>query len=179
MRAVDAMIAEIEQESEATRRLLERLPDDKLAWKPHDKSMTLGQLALHVATATGDVADMLELEELDGGSFEFGNNPQPESKDQILEAMDERLANARAKLGALDDASAMAMWTLKVGNEVAFSIPRIALARSLMLNHWYHHRGQLTVYLRMLDVPLPVTYGATADENPFQDMLAAQASATA
>lgn len=176
MRAVDAFIAEIEQESEATQRLLERVPEDKLGWKPHDKSMTLGQLALHVASATGDVADMLGLEELDGASVEFGNNPQPESKEQILSALDERLANARAKLDALDDASAMKMWTLKVGDEVAFSIPRIALARTLMLNHWYHHRGQLTVYLRLLDVPLPVTYGATADENPFLDMLAAQTS---
>ncbi len=177
MRAVDAFIAEIEQEAEATQRLLERVPEDQLTWKPHEKSMTLGQLALHVASATGDVADMLELDELDGGSVEFGNNPQPESKQQILSALDERLANARAKLDALDDASAMKMWTLKVGNEVAFSIPRIALARTLMLNHWYHHRGQLTVYLRLLDVPLPVTYGATADENPFLDMMEAQASA--
>jgi hypothetical protein len=70
----------------------------------------------------------------------------------------------------------MKMWTLKVGNEVAFSIPRIALARTLMLNHWYHHRGQLTVYLRMLDVPLPVIYGATADENPFLEMMEAQSA---
>lgn len=176
MRAVDPMIAELEIETEATRKLLERVPEDKLTWKPHDKSMTLGQLAMHVARTPGDIAEFLELDELDAATVDFDDRPQPESKDEILQTLAERISNARSKLDALDDTAAMDMWTLKIGDQEVWSMPKIALARSLMLNHWYHHRGQLTVYLRMHDVPLPVIYGATADENPFLEMIEAQTS---
>lgn len=177
MRAVDPLIAEMAEETESTRRVLERVPEDKLEWKPHPKSMTLGQLALHVAGVPGAIAELIEAPEIDVATIDFGDNPQPESKQEILAVLEERVAFASDKLGAMSDEAAMETWTCKVGDQVAFAVPRIGVVRSLMLNHWYHHRGQLTVYLRLLDVPLPVVYGATADENPFLEMIEAQAGA--
>jgi len=173
MNATDPLIAELESESEATRRLLDRVPADKLGWKPHTKSMTLGQLAFHVATLPAAMSSFLELDELDAAGVDF-QPEQPESKDAILAGFDQSLATARETLDALGKKDPMAPWTLRVGDQEVFTIPKVGLARSLMLNHLYHHRGQLTVYLRVLDVPLPVTYGATADENPVAEMMKAQ-----
>ncbi len=166
LRTVDPMLAELEQEAQATKRMLERVPADKLTWKPHPKSMTMGQLALHVATVCGNVGDFLEL---DGFDLEEANfEPEvPASKSAILERFHAAQANAKAKLEALDNDRATSEWTLTKGGQELWSMPKIALARSLMMNHLYHHRGQLSVYLRLLDVPVPVTYGRTADENPF------------
>jgi len=173
MNPTDALIAELESESEATRRLLDRVPADKLGWKPHTRSMTLGQLAFHVATLPAAIGSFLALDELDAAGVDF-QAEQPESKDAILAGFDESLGAAKEALGALGQSDPMAPWTLRVGDQEVFTIPKVGLARSLMLNHLYHHRGQLTVYLRVLDVPLPVTYGATADENPFAEMMKAQ-----
>jgi uncharacterized damage-inducible protein DinB len=172
MRAIDPMIQELANEATTTQRLLERVPADKLAWKPHEKSMTLGQLAFHVATVAGGLSDFLEVSELDGLTIDFAT-PVPETKEEILQAFTENMEKARERMQALDDARAMETWTLKFGDQVAMALPKIGLVRALMLNHWYHHRGQLTVYLRMLDVPLPATYGDSADENPFADMMKA------
>lgn len=166
MRTVDPMIAELEYEAEATQRMLDRVPADKLAWKPHQKSMTLGQLALHVATVCGSVGNFLEIDGFDVNDADF-DPAQPASKDEIMRRFEEEQANARAKLEALDNDRAMSDWTLTKGGEQVWSIPKIVLARNLMFNHVYHHRGQLSVFLRLLDVPVPVTYGKTADENPF------------
>jgi uncharacterized damage-inducible protein DinB len=174
VRAIDPMIQELANEATTTQRLLERVPADKLAWKPHEKSMTLGQLAYHVATAAGDLSGFLEMSELDGSTVDFATR-EPETKEEILQAFTEGMEMARQRMEALDDARAMETWTLKFGNQVAMALPKIGLVRVLMLNHWYHHRGQLTVYLRMLDVPLPATYGVSADENPFADMMKAAA----
>ena len=128
--------------------------------------MTLGQLALHVATIPGDLSRLAQLDEFDASSANF-EPPAPESKAAIAAAMKKSLDEAAEYLGAVSADQADASWRLTLrGNEV-FAMPRAALLRSLMLNHWYHHRGQLTVYLRLLDVPLPVIYGRTADENPF------------
>ena len=166
VRAIDPMIAELDHEAEATERMLDRVPSDKLTWKPHDKSMTLGQLALHVATVCGSIGNFLEMDSFDVNDADF-NPAQPASKDEIIQSFAEQQANAKAKLEALDDESAMSEWKLTKGGEQLWSLPKIALARNLMFNHLYHHRGQLSVYLRLLDVAVPVTYGRTADENPF------------
>jgi uncharacterized damage-inducible protein DinB len=163
---MEALLNELRQEAETTKRLLERVPEDRLGWRPHPKSMTLGQLALHVATIPGDLSRLAQLDEFDASSANF-EPPAPESKAAIAAAMKKSLDEAAEYLGAVSADQADASWRLTLrGNEV-FAMPRAALLRSLMLNHWYHHRGQLTVYLRLLDVPLPVIYGRTADENPF------------
>jgi uncharacterized damage-inducible protein DinB len=163
---MEALLNELRQEAEATRRLLERVPEERLGWKPHPKSMTLGQLALHVATIPGDVSRLAQLEELDASNANF-EPAAPESKAAINTALKKSLDDATEYLGSLGADRAGATWRLTLRGTEVFAMPRAALLRSLMLNHWYHHRGQLTVYLRLLDVPLPVVYGRTADENPF------------
>lgn len=165
MSMVEPLIAELEQESEATRRLLERVPEEKLDWRPHEKSMSLGQLALHIASTPGAIAGLMEMDEVPPP--DFGTNPLPGSKAEVLAAFEESLVQAREAMVALDDDRAMATWRVVDGGEELMALPRIGLLRAIMLNHWYHHRGQLTVYLRMLDVPLPAVYGASADENAF------------
>ena len=163
---IHSMAQELAQEAATTRRLLERVPEDRLGWAPHPKSMTLGQLALHVATIPGDLSGMAQLPEFDAVNANF-DPPAPERKQQLLEVLDTSVAKAAAYFAQLTPESAGEFWKLTLrGNEV-FSIPRIGLLRSILLNHWYHHRGQLSVYLRLLDVPVPVIYGRSADENPF------------
>ncbi len=163
---VSPMLAELEQEATATERMLERVPGDKLAWRPHERSMTLGQLALHVATVAGSIANFLEMEGFDVRDADF-NPRQPDSKEEILEGFSEAQNNARAKLGALSDEGAISNWRLTNGDRELWALPKVALARTLMFNHLYHHRGQLAVYLRLLDVPVPATYGRSADESQF------------
>lgn len=163
---MEALLNELRQEAETTKRLLERVPEDRLEWRPHPKSMTLGQLALHVATIPGDLSRLAQLEEFDASNANF-EPPAPESKMAIATALKKSLDDAAEYLGALSASQAGATWRLTLRGSEVFAMPRGALLRSLMLNHWYHHRGQLTVYLRLLDVPLPVVYGRTADENPF------------
>lgn len=165
-RAVDPLLAELEQESTATRRMLERVPADKLDWAPHSKSMTLGQLAGHVAGLSGGISDFLELDGLDAETVDF-TPAQPGSHAEIMQRFEEGQAHARERLQALTDERAGESWRLTKGEAEIFSIPKIALARTLMFNHLYHHRGQLSVYLRLLDVPVPATYGPSADERPF------------
>ncbi len=165
LRAVDPLIAELEQEAQTTRRVLERVPADKLTWRPHPKSMTLGQLAHHVASIF-EVSSFVEMDALDLNDVTF-ENPQPASKTALLQTFEAGLATARQRLGALDDRRAGAAWKLHRGGVEVFTISKLAVVRSFLLNHWYHHRGQLSVYLRLLDVPVPVVYGRTADENPF------------
>jgi len=165
-RIVDSLLAELDQETATTRRVLERVPNDKLAWKPHAKSMSLGQLALHVATIPGAVAKRLSNESLDYGSVSFVQ-PAAGSAAELLPALEESARAAKAFLRGLDDHRAMATWRLTREGKELFAAPRIAAVRSIMLNHWYHHRGQLSVYLRLLHVPVPSIYGPSADENPF------------
>jgi uncharacterized damage-inducible protein DinB len=158
------LLLELEQEAQATRRVLERVPDDRLDWTPHEKSMTMGQLALHIANLPGAIA------EVSRDSFDVKTEiprPAATSTRQILAALDESLERARALLGAMEDADLSAPWRMMNGDQVVFAITRGELLRSVMLNHWYHHRGQLTVYLRINDVPLPAVYGDSADEKVF------------
>jgi uncharacterized damage-inducible protein DinB len=165
MRTVDALIMELEREAETTRRLLNRLPDDKLAWKPHEKSMTLGQLAIHVATIPGAVASVLSADTY-GASIPPASVPAG-SRAQIVEAFEKSLADAKAALAAFDDAALARVWGVKRGDQPLMAMPRGAAIRFVLLNHAIHHRGQLSVYLRLLGTPLPPMYGPSADENPW------------
>ncbi len=165
MSIAESFLGEIDHEAATTRRVLERVPGDKLAWKPHEKSMSLGQLALHVATVPGTVAGILTPDEIElPPSFE---QAPAESVDELLPALENSVATAKEFLGGLDDGAAMATWSVKRDGQDVMALPRVAAIRSIMLNHWYHHRGQLSVYLRLLDVPVPSIYGPSADENPF------------
>ncbi len=161
-----ALAAELEKEGASTRRMLERVPADRLDWQPHAKSMTLGQLALHLAGLPGAFARMGRLDELDASTVDFTPG-SPKSADEILSTLDASLAEAKAFFTGLDDEAAAAPWRLTLGEQEISTMPRHELVRSLMFNHSYHHRGQLSVYLRLLDVPVPATYGNSADENPF------------
>lgn len=164
MRAVDPIIMELDQEATITKRVLERVPNDRLAWKPHPKSMTLGQLALHVATTPGLVAQLITQDQVELPSFD---QPSARSAAELVPALMESVARAKQVLSSLDDQTAMSTWRLTKGGKDLLAIPKIGVVRSIMLNHWYHHRGQLSVYLRLLDVPVPSIYGPSADENPF------------
>jgi uncharacterized damage-inducible protein DinB len=163
--AAKALIAELEQEAAATRRILERVPADKLAWRPHARSMTIGQLAQHVAGIPGYVSKLAQSEGFDVATRAGREPAHPESAEGLLTQLDESLAGARAFLSGLDEESASAPWRLSHGEREVFTLPRLGVVRTMMLNHWYHHRGQLTVYLRLLDVPVPAVYGRSADEN--------------
>jgi uncharacterized damage-inducible protein DinB len=163
MRMIDPILMELEQEAKATRRVLERVPAAKLAWRPHPRSMSLGQLALHTAGTPGGIA---RLAQTDGVEVPEFSQTEATSGAEIIKALDESLATARELLSGMDDAKLMAPWTATRGGKAFMTVPRIGLLRAIMLNHWYHHRGQLCVYLRLLDVPLPSVYGPSADEAP-------------
>jgi uncharacterized damage-inducible protein DinB len=160
------LLNEFREEVAITRRILERVPVDKLTWKPHAKSMTLGQLAWHVATIPGGIARIAQQDSFDvlSGSFV---PPQPASLQKILAAYEQAVPDAVKFLSELTDDRAQTSWRLMKGDRELFHQPRINVVRTIMLNHWYHHRGQLSVYLRLLDVALPVIYGRSADEDPF------------
>jgi uncharacterized damage-inducible protein DinB len=165
MSIVDGLLAELEQEAETTRRVLERIPQAHLSWKPHPKSMSLGQLALHVATVPGRVAEIAAVDT----KPEVSSFVQPEaaSASELVPALRDSVATAKRLLGGFDDAKMKATWRLQSGGRELLAMPRVAFVRAIMLNHWYHHRGQLLVYLRLLDQSVPSVYGPTADENPF------------
>jgi uncharacterized damage-inducible protein DinB len=161
-----ALLPEFDLEMANTRKALERVPEDKLGWKPHEKSMTLGRLATHIAELVGWVPTTLETESLD---FAPPGAPpyQPKiagSRAELLEMFDKSVATAAAGIGAASDAQFMAPWTLLAGGKTIFSMPRIAVLRGMVINHMIHHRGQLTVYLRLNDVAVPGIYGPSADE---------------
>jgi uncharacterized damage-inducible protein DinB len=165
MRIVDSILMELDQEAKTTRRVLERVPTDKLGWSPHPKSMTLGQLALHIAQIPGNIAGFAAKPVMDmPGGF---TQAAAKSTAEVLSVLDQSLAKAKEVLNGLDDQTITSMWALKAGDKTIMSMPRLGVVRTIMLNHWYHHRGQLSVYLRELDVPLPSIYGPSADENPF------------
>ena len=164
MTIAGGLLQELEQEAQTTRRVLERVPEEHLGWKPHPKSMSLGQLALHVATVPGGVAEISVQSPSEVPQF---TQPSATSAAELVPALNESVAKAKQLLGGMDDAAMAATWRLMKGDREVMAIPRAALLRSIMLNHWYHHRGQLSVYLRELGVPVPSIYGPSADENPF------------
>jgi len=160
------LLQELEQEAPTTRRLLERVPESRLAWRPHEKGRTLGDLAMHVATVPGSVAEFVS-QPSPVQAPEFADPPAPQTTLALLRVLDDSVAKANRILTGMDDATATATWRLVAGERELMALPRAAFMRAIMLNHWYHHRGQLSVYLRFLGVPLPPIYGPTADENPF------------
>jgi len=164
MTIIDGLLAELEQEAATTRRVLERIPQEHLSWRPHPKSMSLGQLALHVALVPGLVAENAALDIASPNSF---IQPEAATAAELVPALAESVAKAKRALGTYDDAKMTAMWRLQKDGRDVLAMPRVAFVRAIMLNHWYHHRGQLLVYLRLLNLSVPSVYGPTADENPF------------
>ena len=164
MTLAEALLQELDEEAKTTRRVLARVPADKLDWAPHPKSMTLGQLALHLAILPGAIAEMSTRSPVQRPAFA---QKSAVTAAELIPSFERSLAHAHACLAGSDDATLMSTWRLMDGERELFALPRVALLRSLMLNHSYHHRGQLSVYLRELDVPVPSIYGPTADENPF------------
>jgi uncharacterized damage-inducible protein DinB len=160
-----ALLPEYDHELATTRRLLERVPESDLEWKPHAKSMSLGQLARHIANLAFWLSATLEASsyDLSAGDNEATLAPAT-SRAMLLQEFDEKAKRARASLAAASDAEMLAPWALKNGGEEIFSMPRVAVVRSFVMNHLIHHRGQLSVYLRLRDVPLPAIYGPSADE---------------
>lgn len=171
MKMIDVLLAEMDQEAPTTARVLERVPQAQLSWRPHIKSMSLGQLALHVATIPGNVAELAAHDTIQEPPKFI--QAEAATAAELVPALEASLAKARAALGHMDDAALMKVWRLMSGGKELMAMPRVAVVRAIMLNHWYHHRGQLLVYLRMHDVPLPSVYGPTADENPFAAAMAA------
>ncbi len=166
IRMLEPMMKEIDQEAVITRQVLERVPPDILSWRPHPKSMSLGQLAFHVASIPGNISRLAQLDEFDASDANF-DPPSPNSSAEILTALDASLNTVKEYLDCVSEPAAVGNWRLTFQGKEVFAIPRVALLRTIMLNHWYHHRGQLSVYLRLLEVPVPVIYGRSADENPF------------
>jgi uncharacterized damage-inducible protein DinB len=158
----DGLLAEYDHEVATTRKLIERMPADRLAWKPHEKSMSLGGLALHIANLPTWATTILE-----HGSFDLATAPpnllEPSSPEDILSHFERSTAAARKALDKTD-AEFVAPWTLRRAGQEMFTLPRIAAFRSFVLSHLIHHRGQLSVYLRLNDIPVPAIYGPSADE---------------
>jgi uncharacterized damage-inducible protein DinB len=161
--SLSPMLQEFQRESATTRRVLDRVPGDKLTWTPHPKSMTLGKLATHIARIPGGISHIAQndVHEIDPAAF---TPPQPRDKNEILETFDTSLKTAEQYIESLTESTATANWRLTAKGHEILVMPRVQLLRSIMLNHWYHHRGQLSVYLRMLEVPVPSIYGPSADE---------------
>lgn len=160
----DGLLAEFDHEVATTRRLLDRLPDDheRLGWKPHAKSMSLGGLATHISNLPVWGATIL-----DASSFDLATLPpniqEKTSRREILAAFDENTKKTRAGMDRTD-AEYLDRWTLKRGDQEMFSMPKVAAFRTFLMYHLVHHRGQLSVYLRLNDIPVPAIYGPTADE---------------
>jgi uncharacterized damage-inducible protein DinB len=160
----DTILPEFDHEMATTRRTLERVPEGKPDWKPHDRSMPLSRLAGHIAELP-----MFGVIAFQGDSFDVRNAPSHEptvmaSRKQLLDLFDKNVATARAAIAKASDEDLHKTWTLLNGGKTMFSMPRIAVLRSMILSHLIHHRGQLSVYLRMNDVPVPSIYGPSADE---------------
>jgi uncharacterized damage-inducible protein DinB len=163
MSIAQTLLAEFELQALVTRRFLERLPEDKLTWKPHFKSMTAGQLAFHLAVVPGGVARFVQTNPAQAPGFNF---PQPASLDEVLKTLDGSIASVRSVLAGFDDAAMSEMWRMEAGGREVLAVPRGLFLRDVMLSHWYQHRGQFSVYLRLNDIPVPSSWGPSADEMP-------------
>jgi uncharacterized damage-inducible protein DinB len=170
MTIAQALLQELNQEAQTTGRVLERVPDAQLDWRPHPKSYSLGQLALHVAQIPGGVAELAMQSTAAPPAFV---QERAKSSADLVPALEESVRQATSLLANASDATMLDTWRLVAGDRELMAMPRVAFLRAIMLNHWYHHRGQLVVYLRQLNVLIPSVYGPSADENPFAEMLSA------
>ena len=164
MKVADALLLDFDEEISHTRRILERVPEDKPQWKPHEKSMPLGQLAMHVAQLPQFAALMLTGDEFDMATQKFPDHTFA-STANLLATLEDTSRETRSLLEAADDQFLLNRWKLRFGDKTLFDAPRAVLIRTMFLNHLVHHRGQLSVYLRLNDVPVPGIYGPSADEN--------------
>jgi uncharacterized damage-inducible protein DinB len=160
------MLGEFDQEMQNTRKTLERCPDDKWNWKPHEKSGTVGWLAGHIATMPGWTAvtlttDQLDYAPVDGPAYQ---PPKTDNRKELLAVFDKNVAEARAALSTVSDQEMLKPWKLLAGGKEIFTMPRVACLRGMIFNHVIHHRAQLTVYFRLLGIPVPALYGPSADE---------------
>ena len=164
-----SILPEFDHEMANTRKTLERVPNDKFAWKPHEKSMTLGDLATHLGNIPSWTKNTFEMDELDVAPP--GAPPyrleQAKSRDELLNAFDKNVSEARAALEAASDENWQGKWSLLMTGKTIFTLPRPAVFRGFIMSHSIHHRAQLGVYLRLLDVPVPSIYGPSADEGSF------------
>src|SRR6476469_6793594 len=162
-RLATAFLNELDNEAKVPRTLLERIPADKFDWKPHEKSMTFGRLASHVAEMFGWTKETLKSDVLDFSTMEY--TPfAPKTTNDLLAFFDDHIAKARAVIAETSDETFLTDWTMRNGDQVYFTHPKVAVMRSFVMNHIIHHRGQLSVYLRLNDIPVPSMYGPSADE---------------
>jgi uncharacterized damage-inducible protein DinB len=158
-----SFIPELQNEASSARKMLERVPFDKLSWKPHEKSMSLGRLASHVAELPTWVTTTVKTDELDFSKIDY-KPYQPSSTDDLVQYFEKNVEEAITALQGVSDETMMKSWTLRNGSHVILTMPKVATIRSLAINHLIHHRGQLSVYLRLVGVPVPGMYGPSADE---------------
>ena len=161
MSIAQELLAEFEAQAPVTRKFLERLPEDQLTWKPHGKSLTAGQLAYHLAFVPGGVIRGAQQSQISPPDFQF---PQPESVAHVLKTFDESIATVREVMPSFDDRAMNDIWRVVLGDQELLAMPRQAFLRNIMLNHWYQHRGQFSVYLRILNIAVPSSWGPSADE---------------
>jgi uncharacterized damage-inducible protein DinB len=164
MSIAQSLLAEFETQAPITRRFLERLPEDKLTWKPHNRSMSAGQLAYHLASVPGGVIRFVQNNPVQAP--EFAGFQQPASTEEILKTFEESISTVRSLLPKYDDRAMNETWRMVAGGREVLTQPRAEFLRDVMLSHWYQHRGQFSVYLRMLDVAVPASWGPSADEAP-------------
>jgi len=165
----EMLLPEFDNETANTRKTLERIPEDKLDWRPHEKSMTMIGLASHIANLVSWMVLTINEDSFDVAppGEEPRKFPPANSRDEVLDIFDKNVAAARAAIGGASDEQLLRPWSLLSGGKTLFTLPRIAAVRSFVMNHGIHHRAQLGVYLRLNDVPVPSIYGPSADESPF------------
>lgn len=162
-RIASAFLGELENEAKVTRSVLERVPSEKFAWQPHEKSMTMGRLAVHCAEMFGWTKETLKSDVLDFSTMDY--TPfEPKTTEELLAFFDDHIAKAKAILSETSDETFLTDWTMRNGEQVYFTMPKVAVMRTFVMNHIIHHRGQLSVYLRLNDIPVPSIYGPSADE---------------
>jgi uncharacterized damage-inducible protein DinB len=164
MSVAKSLLAEFEVQAPITRKFLERVPENKLTWKPHEKSMTAGQLAYHLASVPGGVIKFVQNNPAQAP--DFASFPQPATRDEILKTFDDSIATVRSTLSSCGEDHMNETWRMVAGGREILAQPRGQFLRDVMLSHWYQHRGQFGVYLRILNVPVPASFGPSADEPP-------------